>query len=246
MTHRDFTRDCLDALRILLEALRPDQHLFVLTGAGISKESGVPTFAETGRNWRGHQTNDLLTPETFARTPELVWEWHREVRQTLHACKPNAAHLLLAKFAKEHDNMTLATQNVDGLHERAGHERVMRLHGSVWRNRCIACDNEREDLSFDFAVPSCPVCGGLERPAVVFYHESVPKDVLNPALQCALSAKIVLVIGTAGTVRPAADIPRLARMCGAIVADVNPCDNAVPATFRIRMPATKALTELFA
>jgi len=244
MHHEERTQPVDEARSILQKARR----ILVLTGAGISAESGVPTFRGEGGYWRNKSFAELANPEAFAADPRLVWEWYLMRRRTVAACEPNEAHRLLAKWAEVANwtrDVHLATQNVDGLHERAGHRDVNRLHGSLWVNRCTKCNAEREDRSLEYPeLPMSPCCGALERPAIVWFGEKLPSKALSIAFLTAVAADAVLVIGTSGLVHPAADLIRLAAGRGAKVVNVNPGEDAVSADVIIRLPATAALPQI--
>jgi len=216
-------------------------HLLVVTGAGVSAESGVPTFRGTGGLWRTHRVTDLATPEAFARDPALVWAWYGERRAAVRACEPNAAHFALARWLDGHPG-ALVTQNVDGLHERAGHRDVARFHGSLWRNRCMACGAERtvEEVGYE-DLPRSPCCAALERPGVVWFGEIIPPEAVEAAERGIANADVVLVVGTSGVVYPAAGIAHAARRRGAFVIEVNPEPDAVEADLTVRMPACEAV-----
>jgi len=180
--------------------LRDAARVTVLTGAGVSAGSGVPTFRGAGGLWRNRQAQQLATPEAFAENPTLVWEWYDWRRQIISACAPNAAHEVIARWSQR-PGFTLVTQNVDGLHERAGTRQVVRYHGSIWRLRCAAeCnreDAEWEDLGvpIDPLPPRCPRCGGLARPAVVWFGEPIPLAAARGA-QAATACDVFLSIDT--------------------------------------------------
>jgi len=218
----------LDAARDRLHAARS---VLVLTGAGISAESGVPTFRGDGGYWRRHHFSELATPEGFARDPRLVWDWYLERRATVRLCQPNAAHRVLAEWARRcaeagARTVVLVTQNVDGLHERAGHDGTVRLHGSLWRTRCGTCAGERDDESLAYPeLPRCARCRGPERPAVVWFGEPLPPEATAHAEQASRAADCVLVVGTAGVIYPAAGLVEDARDRGAAVIEVNPDDD---------------------
>jgi NAD-dependent deacetylase len=194
--------------------------VLVLTGAGISAESGVPTFRGPGGLWRESRPEDLATPEAFARDPRLVWEWYGWRREKVAACAPNAGHLALARWMAGRGGVTLVTQNVDGLHEAAARSLggasaasalPVRLHGSIARVRCTRCAYaadglEPVDATAIATLPSCPTCGALLRPDVVWFGEALPEDAVTRAEQAALDADACLVVGTAGAVYPAAGL----------------------------------------
>jgi NAD-dependent deacetylase len=212
-----------DSIAQAREWLEQAQSLAVLTGAGISAESGLPTFRGPGGLWRNHRPEQLATPEAFHRDPKLVWEWY-EWRRSVHAkCEPNAGHRALAELERRKDSFLLVTQNVDALHERAGSRSVAHLHGSLWRVRCIACGKEEpnEQVSLSPLPPECK-CGGMLRPAVVWFGEPLPEQELSRAVTAAQAAQLFLVVGTSSVVYPAAALPRLALEHGARVIEVNP------------------------
>jgi NAD-dependent deacetylase len=203
--------------------LRDARRVLVLTGAGISAESGVPTFRGAEGLWRQYRPEDLATADAFERDPRLVWEWYDWRRQRIAAAEPNAAHHALVALEARAPEFLLATQNVDGLHARAGSRRVRLLHGSLWHLRCIGCRRTTEDLrpSLPELPPRC-ACGSLCRPDVVWFGEALPRDVLYEAFAAAGKADVVLVVGTSSVVYPAAALPEAARAAGAFIIEVNP------------------------
>ena len=228
--------------------------LFVLTGAGVSAPSGVPTFRGAAGLWRDVRPEELATPQAFARDPEMVWEWYRWRRTLVAACAPNAAHHALARHAAAHHGVTLATQNVDGLHETAAEslatqpgpaESVRRawpltLHGSLFVTRCTHCDYQRDDrhtvqAGSGAAPPRCPACGALLRPGVVWFGESLPAATLEQAAAAARAADVCLVIGTSGVVHPAAGLAELTTEAGGTVIEVNPEKSALTALATISL-----------
>ncbi|MEK7655509.1 MAG: NAD-dependent protein deacylase [Patescibacteria group bacterium] len=232
----------VDSIMLTRAAMKNSRCVLVITGAGISAESGVPTFRGAGGYWRNRHFTELAKPEAFAADPKLVWEWYCERRKTVAACEPNAAHHAIAKWAQDRDGVTLVTQNVDGLHERAGHPDVIRLHGSLWRNRCTECGAEREERSLSYdSLPTSPCCWALERPAIVWFDEPIPTDALTRSIEAAQSAIAVLVIGTSGVVMPAAAFVSGAHQNGALVIDVNPDDSSIQAHIKVRTPAAMVL-----
>ena len=198
--------------------------MLALTGAGVSKESGLSTFRDAGGLWEGVDPMSLATPSAFAADPDRVWRFYDARRTQAAAAAPNAAHLALAALEATGRRFLLATQNVDGLHERAGSRAMVRLHGSLWTLRCTREGTEREDLtpSLTPLPPRCPDCGALLRPGVVWFHEPLPMDAFQRAEQAAGEADLVLVAGTSGLVYPAASLPITARASGAYVVEINP------------------------
>jgi NAD-dependent deacetylase len=194
----------------------------VLTGAGISAESGIPTFRGAGGLWKQYRPERLATPEAFARHPLLVWEWYNWRRELIAKALPNAAHLALARLEQEKRDFTLITQNVDGLHDRAGSRRILKLHGDIWRLRCTACGANWPDLrpTLPKLPPHC-ACGGLARPGVVWFGEALPEGIMAEAKHAAASAEVFLVIGTSAVVYPAAGLVPYAKRAGAKVIEIN-------------------------
>ena len=212
----------------------------VLTGAGISADSGLPTFRGAGGLWRNYRAQDLATPEAFARDPRMVWEWYAW-RQSLAAeAEPNAGHLALVELERRLgvDHFTLVTQNVDGLHRRAGHSRPIELHGSLWRVRCIECGAERELVEpvLPPLPPRCEACGGIERPGVVWFGEGLPEEAFEAAYEASRAADVFLSIGTSGQVHPAAGLIEIARSSGRVVIEVNPEATAHASAKRFGLP----------
>ncbi|HVR72070.1 MAG TPA: NAD-dependent deacylase [Vicinamibacteria bacterium] len=202
--------------------LRAAHRVLALTGAGVSAESGVPTFRGPQGLWRQFRPEDLATPEAFARDPKLVWEWYAWRREKVAACEPNAAHHALAALDLRVPEFLLATQNVDGLHARAGSRRMAELHGSLWRVRCTSCDHAGEHRRSLGEVPPRCDCGALLRPDIVWFGEALPRAVLEKAFAAAGEADVVLVAGTSSLVYPAAALPETALFAGAFVIEVNP------------------------
>jgi len=228
--------------------LRRARRLTVVTGAGVSAASGVPTFRGPSGLWRSFRPEDLATPEAFGRNPRLVWEWYDWRRSLIAACLPNPAHEVLARWSHR-DGFTLITQNVDGLHERAGTRGVVRFHGSIWELRCApGCRNDSwEDRTVPLAElpPRCPRCGGLARPGVVWFGESIDPRVLARS-EAALDCDVMLSVGTSSVVYPAAGLVQAARARGAFVAEINPAttDVAGELDLAIAAPAEEALPRL--
>jgi NAD-dependent deacetylase len=195
----------------------------VLTGAGVSQESGLRTFreAQTGL-WAQYRPEDLATPQAFARDPRTVWEWYALRREKIREVQPNPGHLALAEMARRLPEFTLITQNVDGLHQRAGNRQVVELHGNISRVRCsLACGVIEDWEENRDGVPVCPRCGALLRPDVVWFGETLPADELERAQQAARTCKLFFSIGTSGLVQPAASLAHLARTSGAALVEIN-------------------------
>jgi NAD-dependent protein deacetylase/lipoamidase len=235
--------------RELGRRLTPAASVVVLTGAGMSAESGLPTFRSgTGALWNNHRPEDLATPKAFARDPTLVSTWYRERRVRAAAARPNQGHVALAEIAANLPSFTIVTQNVDGLHAQAGSAHVVELHGSIRWSRCIAC-GDRKPGSLEGPLPDICACGGLLRPAVVWFGEALPQAAWGRAEHAARAASVFIVAGTSAAVYPAAGLVHIAKRAGAIVAEVNPepteasaiCDLVVRASVGEFFPAVLAV-----
>ncbi|MDQ3803856.1 MAG: NAD-dependent deacylase [Acidobacteriota bacterium] len=210
----------------LRERLGSARRVFVLTGAGVSAESGVPTFRGGGQTtvWKGMPFEVISSAEMVERDLPAVWEWFEYRRGVVGRCQPNPAHLALARWQDRFEGLTLATQNIDGLHAAAGSRDVLELHGSIWRARCRRCGARADlrDLSQGERPPGCPECGDPMRPDVVLFGEMLPPDVYAVAAERAAECEICFVVGTSALVYPAAGLPLVARRAGAYVVEVNP------------------------
>ena len=219
----------------------------VLTGAGISAESGVPTFRGTDGLWKNFKAEDLARPEAFERDPRLVWEWYDWRRGLIAQAKPNAAHRALVELEKRKPGFTLITQNVDGLHDLAGSGKILKLHGDIWRLRCLECGanfpNRRVPLP---KLPPHCACGGVARPGVVWFGEPLPEGMLEEAHHAVAAAEVFLVIGTAAVVYPAAGLIPSAQRDGARVIEVNLDETPFSATVdcALRGKAAEILPQL--
>jgi NAD-dependent deacetylase len=234
-----------DKAKKLLEKSR---NILILTGAGISAESGIPTFRGQNGYWRNKSVEELASAEGFAQNPRLVWDWYLERRRLVHSCAPNLAHIVLARWMEQKlwtADVNLFTQNVDGLHEAAGTPGVIPLHGSLWRNRCSKCGLERREESLDYSeLPLSPCCRALERPGVVWFGETLETKILAKAFLTSVKCDVVLVIGTSGLVAPASAIITTAKTRGAKIIDINPNSNAIYADIPIRESASTVLPRL--
>ncbi len=217
-------------LRRAADQLRGADRVAALTGAGVSAESGVPTFRGAGGLWEGHRVEDVATPEAFARDPALVWRFYNMCRAALWQVRPNPGHVALARLEPRFgpDRFTLCTQNIDGLHRAAGSRAVLELHGNLARVRCTGCASVEERPGEDLAeLPHCAGCGALLRPDIVWFHEMLPQDVWRRAGRAAGLCDCFLVVGTSAVVYPAAGLVDLAQDAGARVIEVNPEPSAV-------------------
>ena len=234
----------------LLDALRQAGRVVFLTGSGVSAESGVPTFRDemTGL-WARYRPEELATPEAFARDPMLVWNWYRERRRHVAAVQPNPAHYAIAQLQEFLPGSLLVTQNVDGLHQRAGSRDVIEFHGSLARNRCRHCGHETRLMDAELEQPpACPRCSHLMGPGVVWFGETIPEDALQHAWRASAAADVFFSIGTSGQVFPAAQLVEVARWGGAVIAEVNtaPTQLSASADFVLAGPAGHILPQVVA
>ena len=207
-------------LRSLLQRVKS---ICVLTGAGISAESGVATFRGVDGLWSKLKPEELANFDAFMRNPELVWEWYNYRRQIVHDVKPNPAHYALARLEELVKEFTLVTQNIDNLHFRAGSKKVLELHGNIERSYCIDCGKfvKNVEVTMEKKVPRCSSCNGLIRPDVVWFGEMLPEDVFEAATEAANRCEFFFTVGSSAVVYPAANLPLIARKQGAYVVEIN-------------------------
>lgn len=232
----------------LLEILRDAQHIVVLTGAGVSVESGIPTFrdAQTGL-WARYRPQDLATPEAFVRNPKLVWDWYAWRRELVRKTQPNPGHYALVEMQRHAAQLTLITQNVDGFHQQAGSKDVIELHGNLFRTKCFQEDTVVETwVETDVTPPLCPHCGGFLRPDVVWFGEPLPEAASEAATRAATACDVFFSIGTSGLVEPAASLARIAQQQGAHVVEINPTETPLTrwASFVLPGPSGEVLPAL--
>ena len=232
----------------LVDTLRAAERVVVLTGAGVSAESGVPTFreAQTGL-WRQYDPRELATPQAFARNPRLVWEWYQWRRQLIEKARPNPAHYALVDLEQHIPQFLLVTQNIDGFHWAAGSRDMVELHGNIARTKCfdegIIVDNWEETGEVP---PRCPHCRGYLRPDVVWFGEGIPAHALHAAFEASQACQVFLSVGTSAAVAPAGSLPLVAKRHGARVVEINPQQTAVTmmADWSIRGKAGEVLPAL--
>ncbi len=208
-------------------AIRDSQRLVVLTGAGISKESGIPTFRDALDGlWAKYDPQQLATPTAFRRNPKLVWDWYQYRRGLIAGASPNPGHYAIAELEKHLAHVVVITQNIDGLHAAAGSHDVIAMHGDIWRNKCFAhCRGEPTLIDVDeleAGPPVCPYCGAYVRPDVVWFNESLAREALERAFALSQACDVMLVVGTSGVVAPVATLPLYVRERGAVLIEVNP------------------------
>ncbi len=203
------------------EVIENADYLIALTGAGISRESNIPTFRGVDGLWRNYDAMELATPQAFRRNPSLVWEWYTWRQGLIAGCDPNPGHVTLSKWEAARLLKTLITQNVDGLHIRAGSKNVLEVHGDLWALKCISCDYRGRLEAPADGIPICPKCGNHLRPDVVWFGESLDRDVISRVHYELEQADVCMVIGTSSLVQPAASFPLVVKQMGGIIIEIN-------------------------
>ena len=223
----------------IADKLKDAKKIVFVTGAGISQESGIPTFRGTDGLWRKYDPMKLATIDAFYDDPKLVWEWYEDRRKNILAAKPNPGHQAIAELEKYKDVVVL-TQNIDGLHQRAGSTKVLELHGSIIRIKCTVCDFKGDiESRFDELPPKCK-CGNILRPDVVWFGESLPQDIWQEAIIQANSCDIMIIAGTSLVVSPANTLPIYARQNNAILIEVNPEETVMSQDMQLSLKTTSA------
>lgn len=236
-----------------ITVLNKSRNVFVLTGAGISAESGVPTFRSGGGAmvWRGMPFEQLSSAETVEKDLPLVWEWFDYRRGVLRECSPNAGHRAIAGASKSgrFEEFTLVTQNIDGLHAEAGSDELIELHGNIHRARCLSCGHLKDliEIGEDERPPVCPECFDSMRPDVVLFGENLSADAIIAARNAAVNCDVCIVVGTSALVSPANTFPQIAKVAGAMLIEVNPESTPLSpmCNFSIRGSAADVLPKLF-
>jgi NAD-dependent deacetylase len=227
--------------------LRDYKHIVFFTGAGMSAESGVPTYRGSGGIWKSYRWQDYACQAAFDRDPEKVIEFHQLRRQAVLRCQPHAGHLAIAGLQHAYpQHVVIVTQNIDGMHQRAGARDVIELHGSLWRMRC-RMHGRREDLGASYAMTRCELCGERLRPDIVWFEDMLEEKVLRDATNSVASCDLLVSVGTSGVVYPAAGLPQLAKRNGAYCIEINPEETEVSALYdrHDRRPASVAIVDLF-
>ena len=208
----------------LLALLDSTTRVAVLTGSGISAESGIPTFRGEHGLWRQFRAEELATPEAFERDPQLVWEWYDWRRGIIGRAEPNEGHRTISAWQETFSTFSLITQNIDGLHERAGSRPPVELHGNIWKMRCLqeGTVTECRDVPLRILPPRCPACGAMLRPHIVWFGEALDRRVLDDAFRRSTACDVMFVVGTSALVHPAASLPLAAADSGAKIVEVNP------------------------
>ncbi|TET71204.1 MAG: NAD-dependent deacylase [Candidatus Aminicenantes bacterium] len=208
----------------LIEVLQEASRVAVLTGAGISAESGIPTFRGEEGLWKKYRPEELATPAAFSQDPKFVWEWYDWRRGIFAQKEPNPGHKVIARWEETFPTFSLITQNIDGLHQKAGSKNIWELHGNIWKLRCTeeGTITENYDTPLKEIPPLCPNCGALLRPHVVWFGESLSPTILQKSIQLSSECDVMFVIGTSAVVQPAASLPFEASEAGAKIVEINP------------------------
>lgn len=222
----------------LIEVLRDASRVAILTGAGISAESGIPTFRGEEGLWKKYRPEELATPTAFSQDPKLVWEWYDWRRGIIGQKEPNPGHKVIARWEETFPTVSLITQNIDGLHQKAGSKNIWELHGNIWKLRCTeeGTITENYETPLKEIPPLCPNCGALLRPHVVWFGESLSPTILQKSIQLSSECDVMFVIGTSAVVQPAASLPFEASEAGAKIVEINfdPTPLSLYADFSIR------------
>lgn len=206
----------------LVREFRPSKKVVVLTGAGISAESGIPTFRGEDGLWKRYRVEELATPYAFQTNPKLVWEWYDWRRGIIAEAEPNPGHTAIAEMEQIFPDFLLITQNVDGLHRRVGNTKIIEIHGNLWQLRCVKEGTVRENYHVPLLdIPPTCECGALLRPHVVWFGESLDKEDLARSYNVIGECDLLLVVGTSAVVQPVASFPLMAKRRGAFVVEVN-------------------------
>ncbi len=231
---------------LIADKLKNAKKIVFVTGAGISQESGIPTFRGTDGLWRKYDPMQLATIDAFYDDPKLVWEWYEDRRKNILQAKPNPGHSAIAELEK-YKEVTVLTQNIDGLHQRSGSTKVLELHGSIIRIKCSVCNfKDSIPTSFDKLPPKCSSCNNILRPDVVWFGESLPQDVWNQAIFEAKSCDVMIIAGTSLVVYPANTLPVYAKQNNALLVEVNPEETIMSSEMdlSLKMKSAKALPNL--
>ena len=237
------------------DRIQSSKRVCVFTGAGVSAESGIPTFRDPGGIWENYRPEDLVTPEAFSRDPALVWRWHAWLQGLSFNAQPNAAHVTIAEMDRTFPEFLLITQNIDDLHERAGATRMVKLHGDIMQTRCLNKGHilrldsplDPEKIQDRDSLPRCPECGARCRPDVVWFGEWLPSGPLESGILFSGTCDLLFIVGTSGAVSGGYGFAEFAKRAGALIIEVNPEESALShyAEVVIREPAAEALPRIF-
>ena len=232
----------------IVKVVVESEHLIALTGAGVSAESGIPTFRGKDGLWNRYRPEELANPQAFAADPEKVWKWYAWRMEKVFSAEPNRAHHAFAELERMGILKCLITQNVDDLHERAGSRNIIHLHGSLRVVRCTSCENsfEVEEPPRIPPLPRCDKCGSLLRPGVVWFGEMLPHDVLDRAIREVEKADVIIVAGTSAVVQPAASLPLIVKRRGGVIIEINPDETPLTAVadYSLRINAGEMMEKI--
>jgi len=226
--------------------VRDYKHVVFFTGAGMSAESGVPTYRGKGGVWKSYDYESCACQAAFERDPAYVWEFHNYRRGLISQCQPNAGHVLIARAEAALPGSCIVTQNIDGLHQRAGSARVHELHGNIWQLRCERCGLREDSRDAPLTALHCPGCGAFKRPNIVWFGDSLWPEVLSAVDLALRRCDLLVSIGTSAVVYPAADMPLIAKRAGAALVEINPEETPLSHIYQhhFRTTASEALAEL--
>jgi len=248
------TRDDAVSSDEMVRAFAKAKRVFVFTGAGASKESGLPTFRETDGEWKKYDPMTFATMDGFTREPVTVWNMYRMRQKQIAQAQPNPGHITIARMEEYYPEFLLATQNVDDLHERAGNRKMVKIHGDAWQMRCLECSEVYDVRDFDFpdeftrdTLPRCIDCHGLCRPNIVWFGEYVPREALMAAVNSSTNCDLMLIVGTSGEVSSGYGFADYAQRSGATIIEVNPSEGALTryADFWVQDTAGAALPRIW-
>ncbi len=238
----------------LIELLKNARNVFIFTGAGVSKESGLPTFRDLDGEWTKYDPMTFATLDGFLSNPVMVWNMYRERLMQISAAQPNPAHIVIAQMEHYYPEFLLTTQNVDNLHERAGNKKMVKIHGDACRIRCVDCEETYPVSDYDFSeefdepkLPKCPDCGGLCRPDIVWFGEYVPQEAFAASINAAMTCDLMMIVGTSGEVSGGYGFAERALSHGAKIVEINPSEGALThyAHFWIPQQAGVALPQIW-
>ena len=212
-----------DEIQTAKEIVSKAKSITVLTGAGISAESGIPTFRGEGGFWEKYRPEDVDTADAFRRNPSYVWQWYSNLRELVSQKKPNSGHYALVELEKKKSDFTVITQNIDDLHRVAGNRNVIDLHGNIWWTRCTECfyKEENRNVPLDKLPPGCKNCGAVLRPGVIWYEENIPAQIIDSCLIAIENCDVMLIVGTSALIEPAGSMGLVAKRTGKPVIEIN-------------------------
>lgn len=214
--------DKRNAIEIIRNKISTSRNITMITGSGMSIESGIPSLRGKNGLWKSHRAEDLASPKAFYSNPSLVWEWYNWRREIIRNAKPNKAHYACVDLEQKlGEHFYIITQNIDELHQKAGNKNILEVHGSVWKTRCTKCGDKRENRAKLDKLPKCQNCGGLLRPDVIWYGEAVTEEAMLKAFELLFASDVVIIVGTSGIVYPVAQFSSTAKDNGSYLIEIN-------------------------